>query len=313
MLDKLKIIKGIVCVGVLGSMFQVQAEVLVILPESGPMARAGNSIKQGIDAAHQSSNANIQLKFVNSDQKSIKSLLSTHVKKSTQMVIGPLARKDVEQLIQENPKIPVLALNEVGLKHRNVWQYSLSKEEDATALVNVMQQDKITDIMILREPGTESDSLSFVNAIYKRFQGNVSIVNRISRLKHRQGVLLLGSNSWINKINNKPSHSIYAQAISIEDSQPLPNGLKFCDVPALYVAQWQDVVSSYKQYPTSMPYQRLYAFGGDAWHIAEQFVLTPKVKNLSFSGRTGHINISSLRVDRMPQCFEKKRSGLSLI
>lgn len=313
MVDKLNFIKGMICVGLMGSMFHVHAEVLVILPESGPMARAGNSIKLGIDAAHQASKANIQLKFVNSDQKSIKRLLKTHVTKTTQMVIGPLARNEVEALILENPKIPVLALNEVTQQHPHVWQYSLSKDEDATALLGVLKKDQIQDILVLREPGTENDSLNFVNALYKRFQGNVSIVETIPRLKSKQGVLLLGGNAWLNQLKNKPSHSIYAQAISIEDSQPIPNGLKFCDVPAVYLGQWNDVVNVYQNNPTTMPYQRLYAFGGDAWHIAEQFVLNPKVKNLSFSGRTGKINISSNRVERMPQCFEKKRSGLSIL
>ena len=291
-------------------MFQAHAEVLVILPESGPMARAGNSIKLGIDAAHQVSKANIQLKFVNSDQKSIKSLLKTHVTKTTQMVIGPLARSDVELLILENPKIPVLALNEVSQQHRNVWQYSLSKDEDATALLGVLKKDQISDIFVVREPSTENDSLSFINALYKKFQGNVFIVDAIPRLKDNQGVLFLGGNRWLNQLKNKPSRSIYAQAISIEDSQPIPKGLKFCDVPAVYLGQWNDVVNVYQKNPTTMPYQRLYAFGGDAWHIAEQFVLNPKVKNLSFSGRTGQINISSNRVERTPQCFEKKRSSL---
>lgn len=310
MLDKLNLIKGMICVGLIGSMFQAHAEVLVILPESGPMARAGNSIKLGIDAAHQVSKANIQLKFVNSDQKSIKSLLKTHVTKTTQMVIGPLARSDVELLILENPKIPVLALNEVSQQHRNVWQYSLSKDEDATALLGVLKKDQISDIFVVREPSTENDSLSFINALYKKFQGNVFIVDAIPRLKDNQGVLFLGGNRWLNQLKNKPSRSIYAQAISIEDSQPIPKGLKFCDVPAVYLGQWNDVVNVYQKNPTTMPYQRLYAFGGDAWHIAEQFVLNPKVKNLSFSGRTGQINISSNRVERTPQCFEKKRSSL---
>ena len=310
MLDKLNFIKGIICVGLIGSMFQVHAEVLVILPESGPMARAGNSIKLGIDAAHQASKANIQLKFVNSDQKNIKSILKAHMTKTTQMVIGPLARSDVESLILENPKIPVLALNEVSQQHRNVWQYSLSKDEDATALLGVLLKDQIHDIFVIRESGTESDSLSFVNALYKKFPGNVSIVEAMPRLKDKQGILLLGGNTWLNKLKNKPSHSIYAQAISIEDSQPIPNGLKFCDVPAVYLGRWSDVVNVYQNNPTTMAYQRLYAFGGDAWHVAEQFVLNPKVKNLSFSGRTGKINISSNRIERAPQCFEKKRSGL---
>lgn len=310
MLDTLNIKKGMICIGMLSMMCQTNAEVLVILPESGPMARAGNSIKLGIDSAQHASQANIQLKFVNSDQKSIKNILKTHVTKTTQMIIGPLARNDVENLILENPKIPVLTLNEVSQSHKNVWQYSLSKDEDADAMIRVLNKDMIQHIYVLRENGMENDTLTYVNALYKKFQGKVSIVDNIPRLKINEGVLLLGANAWINQLKNKPSKAIYASAISIEDSKPLPNGLKFCDVPALYTGKWQDVVDVYKANPTSMPYQRLYAFGGDAWHIAEQFVLNTKVKTLSFSGRTGEIKIISNRVERSPKCFEKSRFGL---
>nr|WP_228259927.1 hypothetical protein [Acinetobacter sp. ANC 4779] len=54
---------------------RAQAEVLVILPESGPMARAGLSIKQGFMSAYQALNQKTPIKFVNSDQKQITQLL----------------------------------------------------------------------------------------------------------------------------------------------------------------------------------------------------------------------------------------------
>ena len=54
-----------------------------------------------------------------------------------------------------------------------------------------------------------------------------------------------------------PTKHIYASAKAIADNQPIPVGLKFCDVPAIYVAKWPDVMQAYQQDPTSMPYQRL--------------------------------------------------------
>lgn len=310
MLDKMNNKKRMFCFALLGMVFQAQAEVLVILPESGPMARAGNSIKLGIVSAHEASKANIPLKFVNTDQKNIKDVLKQNVSKTTNMIIGPLARTEVESLIQTNPKIPVLSLNQVNDKHPNVWQYSLSKDQDTSTLFNVLKKDGIKRILIMREPGTENDSLTFVNALFKKFPDDVQVIDFIPALKDKDGLLLLGSNKWLNQLKKLPSKRIYAQAISVEDGQTVPKGLKFCDVPALYTAQNKDLAQVYKQHAMTMPYQRLYAFGGDAWHIAEQFVLDPNVKNLNFNGRTGHIKIAGNQIDRTPQCFESTRKGI---
>ena len=44
--------------------------------------------------------------------------------------------------------------------------------------------------------------------------------------------------------------------------------------------------------------------------IAEQFVLDPNVKSLTFNGRTGKIKIDGNRVERIPQCFERSKNNL---
>ena len=53
----------------------VQAEVLIILPESGPLTRAASSIKQGFLSAYATSGQKVPLKWVNSNQKNISQLL----------------------------------------------------------------------------------------------------------------------------------------------------------------------------------------------------------------------------------------------
>lgn len=310
MLDKLNYKKGMFCLGLAGMIFQAQAEILVILPESGPMARAGNSIKQGILSAQQSSVANIQLKFVNTDQKNIKDVLKNNVSQKTQMVIGPLARADVESLIQYNPKVPVLALNQISAKNSNVLQFGLSKDEDATALLSVLAKDKIKKVYVVRQKGTEADSLTFVNALYKKFKGEVALIDDVPSTRSKEGILLLGNNTWLNQLQKLPSKNIYAQAISIEYAQPIPLGLKFCDVPALYQAKWQNLIRTQQQNLDQVAFQRLYAFGADAWYVAEQFVLNPQVKTMNFNGRTGQIRIYDNILERTPQCFEHARKGL---
>lgn len=313
MLTKMNHIKRIMCYGFLGVVFQAQAEVLVILPDSGPMARAGESIKLGIEAAHAASRTDIPLKFVNTDQYDISTVLNTNVNASTKMVIGPLSRADVESLIASNPSIPALALNEIATKHPNVWQFSLSKDQDASALMYILQKDQIERMYVIREKGTEAESLTFINALFKQFPDEVTLVDDIPKMNPKDGLLLLGANAWIQSFKKLPEKKVYVQAISIEQNKRLPKGIRFCDVNALYQSNWQDVEHLLKSHPTTPAFQRLYAFGADAWQIAEQFVMRPEVRNLKFSGRTGHLVISENEITRTPQCYEQKRRKVEAI
>ena len=60
--------------------------------------------------------------------------------------------------------------------------------------------------------------------------------------------------------------------MSIEQGQSIPIGLSFCDTPALYNGQWADLIEAYKKQPETMAFQRLLAFGGDAWTISQKFL-----------------------------------------
>ena len=300
-----------VLLGIVGFTIQIHAEILVILPETGPMARAGLSIKQGILSAYQIGNSNIPLKFVNSDQKALKLILKQYVNKKTQMIIGPLARPDVEALIKLKPKVPVLALNEVYPTAQNVWQYSLSKNDDALALLDYIHHDQVSKLYVVREQGTETETINFLNALFLNYRGEVNPVDEMPKVRaNNEGVLLLGSNAWLSSLKKLQKKNIYTQAIAVNEKRSLPKGMKFCDVPALYSVEWKDVNQAHQNKPTSLAYQRLYAFGGDAWHIAEHFVLHPKDKNLAFNGRTGKINVEGNRVERIPQCFERSKGSL---
>ncbi|NNG76455.1 hypothetical protein HLH10_09040 [Acinetobacter sp. ANC 4277] len=293
---------------------QAQAEVLVILPESGPMARAGLSVKQGFMSAYQASGQKTPIKFVNSDKKQIAQLLKINVNKKTQMVIGPLARNEVEGLIKSKPKVRVLALNE-GTDHAdNVWQFSLSKKDDAYALNQILQKDKIKQLYVFRQPGTEVDSELFLMSLVSQIDYPLTIVEEIpEKLNKQSSLLLLGNNEWLNSLAKLPSKNVYVLANAIEQHQPIPKGARFCDVPALYDLGWSDVIKAYQHNPVSTPYQRLLAFGGDTWHIAQQYLDEPNLKSIEFEGRTGLIKISNNHIQRIPHCYENTRKGIKTL
>ena len=290
---------------------QAQAEVLVILPETGPMARATSSIKSGFMSAYALSEDKVPLKFINSDKQSIKTILAKHLNKKTQLIVGPLAKNEVEQMVALNPKVRVLALNEIEKQSPNVIQFSLSKQDDAFALKQILSKDKVSQLLVLRQAGREHDSELYLMAMVSQFDQTVEVVQDVpKKLKKGQGLLLLGDDAWLNQLPHLPKNYVYAQATTIEQNQPIPNGLKFCDVPALYEHKWNDVAHAYLQQPVTMPYQRLIAFGADAWMLSELYLNTPKIKNFTLQGRTGDLDVNAQRVTRIPHCYQKQKNSI---
>ncbi|MEC8057216.1 MAG: penicillin-binding protein activator, partial [Pseudomonadota bacterium] len=197
-------------VGFAAFISQAQAEVLVILPESGPMARVTSSIKSGFMSAYALSEDKVPLKFINSDKKTIKTILAKHLNKKTQLIVGPLAKNEVEQIVAINPKVRVLALNEVETQSPNVIQFSLSKQDDAYALKQIMQKDKVSQLLVLRQTGREQDSELYLMSIMSQFGQSVEVVEEIpKKLKKGQGVLLLGDDAWMNQLSHLPKNNVY--------------------------------------------------------------------------------------------------------
>ena len=278
------------------------------------MARAGLSVKQGFMSAYQASGQKTPIKFVNSNKKQISQLLKINVNKKNQMVIGPLARNEVEGLIKSKPKVRVLALNEVTDQSDNVWQFSLSKKDDAYALNQILQKDKIKQLYIFRQAGTEVDSELFLMSLVSQIDYPLTIVEEIpEKLNKQSSLLLLGSNEWLNSLAKLPNKNVYVLANAIEQHQPIPKGARFCDAPALYDLGWSDVIKAYQHNPVSMPYQRLLAFGGDTWHIAQQYLDEPNLKSIEFEGRTGLIKISNNHIQCIPHCYENTRKGIKTL
>ena len=287
------------------------AEILIILPQTGPMANASESIKRGLFYANLQASKPYQLRFVDSQQDSIQSILKKQVRSSTELVVGPLEKKQVESLIKLKPKVKILALNQVDGSAANVYQFALAKDEDAKALTEAMRKKGVEEIVTLREENTAQHTQSFYEAMHSIWEQQPakqkSWFSKFSD-KH-QGVLVLGSGAWVSQ-QDLPKKNIYTLAYAIEEKQAIPEGMVFCDTPALYTNQWSDVIRAYQLNPVSMPYQRLIAFGGDAWQLADALIQQKKSEKIAFDGRTGRIELQGQKVQRQPQCFEYHKSKI---
>lgn len=306
---KIRSLKLIAAIGLCFAVPAVaQAEVLVILPQSGSMAAAAESVRDGLQAAYYAGKIQPALRFVDNSQRSIQSILQQNVNDKTELVIGPLARDQVEQLIALKPKVKVLALNQVGKNAHNVWQYALSPDEDARAITRRMQQDGVSQVLVLTQVQQQGATARFHEAMTRLWGDKlVNVPNIPKLLTSDQGVLLLGDNAWVNSLK-LPQSKIYTHQLAVEQSPKLPVGIQFCDVPALYKAKWPELLIAYQNKPVSMPYQRLLAFGGDAWEIASNIL--SGAANAKFSGRTGDISMVQNVIDRQPECMQVTTAGL---
>ena len=292
----------------LGIQTAAQAEVLVILPEHGGMAAAAHSVRDGLLAAYYDRTARPALRFVHDDPAlPIDRLLANAISPQTQLVIGPLARDRVDALIASAPQLPVLALNQVEASHPNVWEFALAPEEDVSRLIGLMRADGVREILLLKEDGQSGNS-RFEQVLTTQWQGKLTPVTQApNTLKRGQGVLLLGSGAWLEMLNDLPTERIYSTAFAFNQVQPVKLGLQYCDIPALYRYEWPELIREAEKKPVSIAYQRLVAFGADAWQLA--LLRLQQAQTAQLSGRTGELSMRNQQIERAPDCRKATPTG----
>ncbi|AZV31961.1 MULTISPECIES: penicillin-binding protein activator [Cobetia] len=114
-------------------------KIAVFLPQSGPLKRIAQAIREGIEARHRSAidnaEATPQLSFFDTSSADLKTLYARATMEGAQVVLGPLDKQLVSQLETQNSlPLPTLALN-YGTHERNqadnLFQYGLSAEDEA--------------------------------------------------------------------------------------------------------------------------------------------------------------------------------------
>ncbi len=282
------------------------AEVLVLLPEHGSLAPAAKLVREGLSAAYYAGTRRPALRFVDSSDQPMDILLAKEVKPGTELVIGPLEREQVGELVNITPAVPVLALNEVPQTQRNVWQFALAPDEDATALLKQIQNDGVTQLYVYTEPKFSSGQRFRDALLVSGKLKAVDVKTLPATLTRSQGLLILGSSQWVSTLK-LPRDRLYAPSLVFDRRIPLPTGVQFCDTPALLRADWPELNALNGQGLTSGAL-RLRAFGADAWQIA--VLLLDHAPSARFAGRTGTIVMSNTDIRRTPVCFQATEGGL---
>lgn len=122
--------------------------VAVLLPQSGPLQKVANALKEGIMAAHSVSDpANRpELSFYDSsDPQAIPALYQQAVQEGASAVIGPLDKGALGVLAASGDlPVPTLALNQIAATAQppaNLYQFALSPEDEARQVAERARQD----------------------------------------------------------------------------------------------------------------------------------------------------------------------------
>ena len=123
------------------STLQRPNQIAVLLPLSGGLSKAGQSVRDGMIAAHyEALNADEptpELKFYDTTDTTINDLASQAIEEGAQLIIGPLTKSDVAQLDSDTTsRVPVLALNyrdepNNDTRTSRLYQFGLSAEDEA--------------------------------------------------------------------------------------------------------------------------------------------------------------------------------------
>ena len=117
--------------------------IAVFVPLSSNLAFHGQALRQGMEDAVQQTGLQAQLRFYDSASQPIPQLYQQAKAEGADFIIGPLLKNRVEGLLQLQPDVPTLLLNEPeGISQQpDVYYFALSPEGDAAQAALRMHQD----------------------------------------------------------------------------------------------------------------------------------------------------------------------------
>lgn len=131
-------------------------KIALMLPLSGPAARFGRATQQGFEAEKKStppaSGENSELMLYDTTTRPVPQLLAQAQQDGATLVVGPLLKNHVEELLSSNPTMNVLVLNqpENPARRDNICYFALSPEDEArNAARHIREQGKHFPLLLL--------------------------------------------------------------------------------------------------------------------------------------------------------------------
>jgi len=131
-------------------------QVALLLPLTGPLARAGRAVRDGFIATYleQPENERFALAIYDTEAAPISVIYEQALAAGAQVLVGPLRRETVAALNALNPELPVLALNYLGGEQPapNLAQLGLAIEDDAASIAGWLADANLSRVMVLHGP-----------------------------------------------------------------------------------------------------------------------------------------------------------------
>ncbi len=309
---------------------------MVMLPRGGRFATAAKVVRSGIEAASRADQAGQRprLSFADSSGASrTRTLHARAAREGTDYVIGPLLKSAVDDLVAGGVlRIPTLALNEAtraDKRAENLYQFSLSPENEATEVANQAAAMGLNRALLLYPEGEWGDRLASAfrrqwrnsNGVLvgqARFNptggGHTQTLERLLASGDADMLFLVATADLARRLypqirlaSAKPlmvistSH-VYAGRFEPERDRALI-GLYFVDIPWMLEDGGSGPLSRRDwvgRSPEALaPLARLYAMGIDAYRLAPRLSELAKNPGTFYPGQTGGLSIDPVgRVQR---------------
>ncbi len=311
-------------------------QVTIMLPRSGRFAAAANAIRSGIEAANHEDQANTRPALDFADVSSADYSQTSYakaIKQGADYVIGPLQKPAVDALAASRVlTVPTLALNETTRTDRlakNLFQFSLSPENEATEVANKAYSMGLKRALVLYPEGAWGERLALAfRQQWNSLGGSLSGQLRYNPSGSNDKLLKSGldkSNAdllflittadiarklypAIRNASAKPitvistSH-VYSGAFDPKRDAGLI-GLYFVDIPWMLDASVGQISRDHLGRGAD-PLARLYAMGIDAYRLAPRLVELTKNPGAYYPGQTGGLSID--RIGRIQRQLELGR------
>ncbi|MGL5948179.1 MAG: penicillin-binding protein activator [Aeromonas sp.] len=130
-------------------------QVAVFLPLSGNLEPQGSAIRNGMLMAYKAQQLPFGLNFYDTQSKSMAELYQQAINEGANLIIGPLLKEWVSELLALQPTIPVLALNELDspIYGDKLYYFSLSAAADAAQAASDLYQKGYRKPLVIAAQG----------------------------------------------------------------------------------------------------------------------------------------------------------------